>query len=208
MIMQNDGDLSYESQKGAVVVEFALVALLLFVLLAGAFDYGMAWRAGLAINEGARTGARVGSAVGDAVDPDSEKALADYYALTGARSALQSSGKLDNVERVVIFRATSPEGGVPLECKTQSNPSRPCNIIDGATFRGSLSESQFRDDGCLRTTSYARRWCPGTRNSIQLEAEYFGIWIRYREDHHFPIVGSETMIERQAVMRIEPQLNG
>lgn len=188
-----------------MLVEFALVGMLLFALLAGAFDYGMAWRAGLAIHEGARTGARVGSALGDTVDSDTGHALADYYALTGARSALQSSGKLDNVQRVVIFQATSPEGTVPEECKTQMNPSRPCNIIDGHTFR-TLSQSQFRSDGCLSSTAYARRWCPRGRTSVQLGADYFGIWIQYREDHHFPIVGSHRMIERQAVMRIEPQV--
>lgn len=193
-------------ERGAVLVEFALVAMLLFVLGAGAFDYGMAWRAGLTVNEGARTGARVGSAMGNLEDSGSGKALADYYALSGARAALESSGRLADVERVVIFRSTTADGVVPAECKTQTNPNRPCNIIDGAVFRGGLSEGHFRTDGCLTSTSYARRWCPANRNSVQLTAEYFGIWIRYRENHFFPVIGSHTMIERQAVMRIEPQI--
>lgn len=47
----------------------------------------------MAVNEAARTGARTGSGVG----PDR---LADYYALSGAKSALESSGKLDRVQRV------------------------------------------------------------------------------------------------------------
>ena len=64
-------------ERGAMLVEFAFVAMFLVVLVAGTFDYGFAWRSGLAVNEGARAGARVGSG-------QSLSRGADYYA-GGAR---------------------------------------------------------------------------------------------------------------------------
>lgn len=189
-------------ESGAAVVEFALVGLFLFVLVGAAFDYGMAWRTGLGINEASRTGARVGSAMGD-------QPSTDYYILSGAKSALESSGKLDGVERVVIFRSAVADGTIPAVCKTATSTSQECVIVDGATFQGEWSLSDFNsgagEDGCFNLALSAN-WCPGDRESAQLDADYLGVWIRYRQDHFFPISGDRVMIERQSIMRLEPRV--
>lgn len=189
------------NERGAGLVEFALVALLLFVLSGGAYDYGQAWRSGLAINEAARTGARVGSAMG------SDRA-ADFYALSGLKAALQASGRLDDVERIVVFRADAANGRVPDACKTQNSGAN-CQIIQGAAFRTSWESTTPAANatttaGCLNVAS-SKAWCPTARKDDQVVAEYYGIWIRYRHHFLFPVVGSSTTIERVAVMRIEPR---
>jgi len=188
-------------ERGAGLVELSLVALLLFTLLAGTFDYGFGWRSGLAANEGVRTGARVGSSAG-------RERGADYVALSGMKAALSASGLLDGVQRVVVFRASSEDGSVPAGCKTGSGPN--CQVIDGNQFRTNWEaltvESATTDSGCLHIASH-QAWCPTTRNTAQATAEFYGVWVQVRHDYLFPIIGDDVLIERSAVMRIEPEVN-
>lgn len=190
-----------DGEHGAVLIEFAFVAMFLVVLLMGAFDYGQGWRAGLAVNEASRTGARVGSAMG-------RDRLADYYILSGAKAALESSGRLDRVERVVIFQAANPHGRVPETCKTAPtvSASTRCNIMTGAEFRSDWTESNFHGTtGCYTGAPTNRqRWCPNSRNPAQASADYVGIWITYDHAHTFTFLDDATTVSRQTVMRIEP----
>lgn len=187
-------------EGGAVLIEFALVAMFLVVLMMGAYDYGQGWRAGLAVNEATRTGARVGSAMG-------RDRLADYYILSGAKAALDSSGRLGSVERVVIFRATSANGRVPDACKsaTTIGTGTHCNVMTGDEFRGAFTESNFHaTTGCFIGPATRQRWCPNARSQVQASADYVGIWITYTHDHHFGFLSESSTVARQTVMRLEP----
>lgn len=187
-------------ERGAVIVELAIVSLFLITLFAGTYDYGQAWRSGLAINEATRTAARVGSARGKARD-------ADYAALSGAKSALLSSGKLDQVERVVIFKANADDK-VPEVCKTGT--SSLCQVLTGAQFRSNWEASAYTAvtdaNGCL-TVATSKNWCPTTRVTVQNTADYYGIWIKMRHPFEFPILGSGTDVARTAIMRLEPEVS-
>ena len=80
----SDGDLRGRGgwrERGAALIEFAFVCMLLVTLVAGAWDYGRGWRAGLSATEAARTGARVGSGQGKFIQ-------ADFAALTGGALVL------------------------------------------------------------------------------------------------------------------------
>lgn len=55
-------------QRGAVVVEFALVCLMLLVLLAGTTEFGRAWFTVHMLSSAAREGARVGALMGGGAD--------------------------------------------------------------------------------------------------------------------------------------------
>lgn len=190
-------------ERGSALVELAVVALFIFSLSAAAFDYGSAWRASLAVNEAARTAARVGSAAGPT-------RAADYNALSGAKSALASSGRLDDVTRVVVFRSTALDGKVPSACKTGISTS--CHILTGAQFRSNWQSQSVTDatdaDGCLKIAT-SKGWCPlatTPRNNVQTSAEYYGVWIQLRHQFDFPIVGAGQTIERTTTMRLEPKV--
>lgn len=187
------------NQRGAALVEMALVALLLCTLSAGAFDYGMAWRAALATNEAARTAARTGSALG----PNPQ---ADWYALSGARAALKNSKQLNNVTKVVIFKSATADGAPPAECLTATSSSQPCTMINGSQFQGMTASSFHATTGCF-TVASIKNWCPSSRNNVQLSADYYGIWIQVRYGHTFRILTSQTLIARDAVMRLEPTVS-
>ncbi len=199
-----------DGERGAGLVEFAFVAIVLVIIAAGTFDYGMAWRTGLAINEAARTATRVGSALGpdDATGPsDPDSRQSDYFAMSGAIAALDNSGELNNVTRVVIFRSDTADGVVPSACKTATSTAAPCTIMTGAQFR-LLTQPNTVDavTGCPKSAT-ATNWCPNQRTNVQLNAEYYGVWIRVRHDNTFNLISSGENIDRQAVMRIEPKVS-
>jgi Flp pilus assembly protein TadG len=195
-------------ERGAVTVELAVVAILLLTLVAGTFDYGFAWRTGLAGNEAARTGARVGSS----------QALsrgADYYALNGLRASLRSSGVMDDVRKVVIFKSTTADGEVPTSCLNPS-PTGTCNVLTGAQL-DALTVSSFNltiptdgssptGTGCLTTSAAMRAgWCPNARSNNQdTGADYYGVYVELFYDNQFSILGNGTAVKRTAVMRLEP----
>ena len=187
----------HRHERGAVLVEFATVAIFLVVLLAGAFDFGMAWRAGLGVTESARAGARVGSSGGKAT-------AADRDLLLSAQAALASSGLLDQVDMVIIYNATT-NAVVPTACKTGSGATLTCNSYTGAQFRGIVAAAPLDATGCI-VASTRKGFCPlnTARSNIQLTASYLGVWVRVRYDYEFGILGSARMIERTAIMRIEP----
>lgn len=193
------GRRAARNERGAVLVEMAVVALLLVTLLAGTFDYGMAWRVGLATNEASRTAARVGSA-------RSAERDADYAALSGAKAALDASGQLDKVQRVVIFRSLSANGRMPQSCRTGSGTG--CQVITGDQFRTAWEtrtmDQATHPNGCLRVAT-SRSWCPTSRINAQSSADHYGVWIMLRQDHRFPIMGDGVDIERTTVMRLEPK---
>ena len=182
-------------QSGTAVVELTFVALFLITMVAGTWNYGMGWRSGMRATEAVRTGVRTGSAMGT-------QQLADWYALSGARASIQSSGSLANVNRVVIFRSDTANGSIPADCKTATTTSSKCNIIEGAAFTA-MADTSFDSNGCL-TTATVSNWCPASRIDVQLTAEYYGMWIQLTQPLDFKMLGSSITIQRQAVMRLEP----
>lgn len=187
-----------DSEKGAVMVEFAVVALMLVALVAGTFDFGMAWRTGLEVNEGARSGARVGSGQGT-------NTTADFSVVTSVQATLDSSGLLPNVERLIIYHSDTPDGAVPPACM-EPVPGGPCTVLDGAQVRafptteiGTINV----ETGCIIDSLHSS-WCPASRNSVQLSADYLGVSIKVRHAYTFKLLGDSTAVERSAVMRLEP----
>ena len=188
------------AQRGAGLVELALVALILVTMVGATFDYGRAWRGGVAATEGVRTAARIGSNGG-------KDRAADFNSLSGMKSALTASGLIDGVERVVVFRTDDPDGEIPTVCKTGT--SSVCQIIPGNAFRTSWETDSVtaatQTNGCLNIAT-SRNWCPTTRITTQATSEYYGVWIQVRHEYIFPIIGDDVTIERTAVMRLEPEV--
>lgn len=183
-------------ERGASLVELAFVCLFIITILAGTYDFGQGWRAGLATNEASRTAARTSSAMG-------KKWYADWYGLSGAKAALANSGMLKYVERVVVFKADNANGSVPTECTTATSTTQLCNIITGAQFRAMVQGNFNTTTGCM-TTAQVRNWCPSSRNNVQLTSDYYGVWINVQVPKMFKFLGQKTSVTRETVMRLEP----
>lgn len=100
------------SERGASLVEAAIVAPVLILLAFGAAEFGFVFLDYLNVSSAAREGARVGSAVGDAVDADT--------LILGAIA--EATADLDNstIEAVWIF-----------EAKADGDPIDNC-VVDGS----------------------------------------------------------------------------
>ncbi len=199
-------------ERGLAVVEFAFVGLILLVIVAGAIDFGLAWRSGLALTDASRNGARVGSSM--AKNPS-----ADYSVLSSVRASLESAGKLDATQVVVLYRSTTANGRPPSECITApyTTGSADCIVMTGAQLNGiGPGNFSFVDDGDATTpptgtgcasSNYTRRtasWCPSQRLNALTNAHYIGVFVRMRHDNLFKVLGASRMVERYAVMKLEP----
>ena len=103
--------LRLEDEEGASLVEFTVIAVLLFTLLFGIIEFGFAFRDRLTIANATQSAARVGAAMGD--DPQADMAV--LGALETSLNTLPNSG-VGIVRYVDIFRAKAdgtPDGGCP-----------------------------------------------------------------------------------------------
>jgi Flp pilus assembly protein TadG len=72
----------WRCEEGSELIEFALVAPVLILLLAGIFDFGMMFRSFEAVTNAAREGARVGVLPGYA-NADVQTRVNDYLTVSG-----------------------------------------------------------------------------------------------------------------------------
>jgi hypothetical protein len=187
-------DLS-RRERGAVIVEAALVFPILVVLALGVGEYGVAWRDRLTVQTAVRSSARVGSSLGQ--DPQ-----ADYNALQTLSSAF---GKipLAAISKVIIYKSTAANGQVPNLCISNGSQAGICNVYTSANL--SAPSSSF---GC-GAGALDLSWCPTTRVIDQGAAagpDYMGVWISVNRTYMSGLFGTNGYkITDWAVFRLEPQ---
>ena len=205
--------------RGAAAVEFALVALLLFTLLFGIIEFGLAIRDKIGVTSAVRTGGRVASAEPKACDLGSpgcgsdsvmdtpngvssmvrDGALATTAALTGIPE--------DSIQQLWIYEAgadghpTTATLGTPSSCTTKCVWYRyqPDYVwTDPAT--GLSVTGRFRyQNGSWRSTQINA--CPGVNGTS------VGVYLKVR--HEFilggVIGGASVDLSDYAAFRFEPQ---
>lgn len=209
---------------GGLTLEMAIITPVLFLILVGVLECGLAWRDSLSLSNAVRSSARVASSAGD----DSS---ADHQALVALSSALEGLPSTE-IRFVVVYDATggsganaSIGGAVPEACKstgatTSSVGGHPgvCNIYSGewirtvfdpedtSPFEGQTGSAS--NPGCASTRA-DRAWCPLQREADQRAAggpDYVGVYVA---TNHGWVTGAfgESGLDMQdnAVMRIEPQ---
>lgn len=100
-----------KQERGATLIEMALVMPILLAILIGIFEVGGAFRDYLTTSHAAREGVRLLSAVGD--DPE-----ADCSALLAAVETMTLTGDFDKLDRIEIYQANS--NGDPILSKTNT----------------------------------------------------------------------------------------
>ena len=187
-------------ERGAILVEFALVATFLCLLAFGVTEIGSAWQDRLNVQTASRAGARVASGL-------TTDASADYETLLAVRSALQDIGP-SNIQYVVVYRSATADGAVPVGCvsatgvvASSNTATAKCNAYTGAQVLA-MTASQF---GC-GTGKLDNTWCPTTRqNLLSVGTDYLGVWIRVKRTNTTKVLGSGvTSITDSSVMRLEP----
>lgn len=185
-----------DGERGVALVEFAIVVLFLFSLSMGMVEYGLAYQGQENTLGATRAGVRASAGLGS-------NRYADYEGLASLKADLASSGMLDKVELVVVYKSETANGQPPALCITGAAAStQKCNIYDQADISG-LNKTTFGTNGCS-TASVSNGWCPTARTDDQRTADYVGVYVRIRHGFITKFFGSGMAIAQRSVMRIEP----
>ncbi len=193
-----------DRERGSSLVEAAIVAPLVFLLIYGVMETGYAFFGRETVNNMSVVGARSGS--GEAND-----VLADYAILQSVKSGATGIGT-NRITMVVVYRATSPDERVPTACKTGS-------VTNTASIRGcnrylsgdlALAADQF---GCVGppgpTTKKDNYWCPTTRKTALQGSngppDYIGVYVEAEHQNLTGLLGDSFTFTTDTVIRIEPR---
>jgi len=192
------------SDRGAVLVELALVTPLLFTLLIGIFEFGQAWRERAALHSGVRSAMRI-------VTNSGADRQADKFALQSF-IAIMSQSKALTIQKVVIYKASNADGS-PLDssCLTSNTPSAAysCNVYTSTQLNNPLLGFNFTGttDCSPASTAWDYLWCPLSRISTQGdEPDYVGVYVVASYKSSTGLLPSTVTFTDRAVARIDPKV--
>ena len=195
-------DADGNRQRGAVLVEFVLIAPVLVLIVAAIFEFGLAFRDSMTLSNALRSGARVGSNAG-------RERQADYTILKSVEAAM-TEFPTARVERIIVYKASTTSSAVPTACLAISGSggvNGSCNVYQRSDLARPLTD--FGGTTSCSGTSPDRYWCPTSRQNQQaLGADYLGVWMQIRYEYVTNIFpGSGITITDSAIMRLEPRLS-
>lgn len=197
---------SARGDRGAALVEAALITPVFAILLFGIIEFGLTFRDYLTVANASRDGTRAASAFGD-------DTYADYNVLQVIRQSTKGF-RPNEIQRVIIFDA----GGVGGSVLSPSHPAHAClnrtsglpdicNVYGASAL--SLPKSSF---GCRPEQNLDRYWCPARLNGqdgrevrASVGPDYVGVYVQTRHNFITGLFGSGLNLEDELVMRIEPQ---
>ncbi len=195
----------HRADRGAVLLEFMLVAPFLLLMAFGTAEMGLAWVANNRIEGSTSTATRIGASSGSLAE-------ADRNILVSLQSSLPAEA-LANLDRVIVFKPTNADGGVPATCikpagsTDQTGVPGQCNTYSGATVRGVSSSSMTGFGGA--PTALDRFWAPATRkDSLAGPPDYIGVWVRTTYGNQTNTYFGDFTITKTSIYRIQPDING
>lgn len=182
-------------ERGAAMVEVAIVTPLLMLLVLGAAELGLRVETSQTVVNATRSAARVASSAGD-------DRLADYDVLATLDAALASVDDAD-VERIIVFKPQA-DGSLSLLCRLGSVPGE-CNHYSGSDLN--TPPSAFAGVNSCLLGSPDIDWCPIDRETEQaVGTDWIGIRIEVRHTSLAPFLADRTVADT-TVMRLEPRFN-
>ncbi len=186
-----------ERERGAALVEMALVLPFLVLMAFGMVEAGMGWRNAITVTSAARQGARVSSHLG--VNPQ-----ADREGLLAVEAVMGSD--MDQVELVIFYEATA-NGDMPAGCLATSISGK-CNRYTPAMIGDLGNDASW---GC---SGHDSAWCgdadlvaSGRVDNVRT-ADHLGVYIQFQHEYFTGILpGTAPVIKRQTIMRIEPKVD-
>jgi len=194
-------------ERGASLVEAALVTPVFFLLIFSLIEFGLLFRDSLTTTNAAHQGARSISVAGQAPE-------ADYGVLQAVERGLGAINPKD-LDFVVVFRADGPDDVVPAACLNASQPllspsqtSPACNRYLPADLDRALDDAAGNDAGNFRcgTNAVDRFWCPTDRETnIASGVEYAGLHVQTRHRFVTGLYGDGKVLSTTRIVRLEPE---
>lgn len=187
-------------ERGAVIVELAMIVPILLTLVLGMFEIGMAWSSSQTVVQASRSGARTVSQLGTF-------GAADQQAVLAVITTFQDD--VADIQRIIVFDA-SGGGDLPAACDVWVTPTgQNCNVYTAGDFAVADDPDHFDENGAGAGcgTGASANWCPdGDRSDSQLTATEVGVFVQFEADRASGLFGSSPFdISRSTVMRIEPR---
>jgi len=202
----------FRGDAGVAVIESALVAPVLLVIVFGILEFGLVYRDYLTVTDAASDAAKVGSIQGPYPTTDGE--TADFSIVKNARQNL-SNLKVQSVERVVVFKASPPGLGsaidqVPEVCKTGAygpNSAAKCNVYSGTEAFLAIqadNDDYFRCGGS--GAGFSCGWNPADRSDGPTwdDIDYLGVYVKVNHDMLTGFFGDDFTVDYAAIARLEP----
>jgi Flp pilus assembly protein TadG len=204
-------------ERGGAIVELALALPILAILVLGIAEYGTIWQQQSTLTRAAQSAARTGAGQGTL-------RMADYNAIQQMEAGLAGIDNIE-VERVVIYRADTADGGVPATCKNMAitddlnakgNSGSHCNVYSPAqvAFEGSVL-SHFGTNASSPPTcaanSWDHFWCPlgRSRGSDITDPDYLGVYVNTTYTPMTSLLGTpEIDIDADVAFRLDPCITG
>lgn len=193
-----------QRERGAAVVEAALIAPIFLLVLFGVIEISSYIFDVNAARNGARDGAREASTWASG-------SLADQNALLKARRSLGGMSK--RVDAVIVFKATGPKTPVPPSCVTalqsgDAGVAGLCNIYRAVQVVNP-DELNFGApaENCAGVGQWDRCWPSITRNDVLTEVsrpDFVGVYVRARHKGVTGIIPQMTLTAT-SVIPIEAQ---
>ncbi|HIE21192.1 MAG TPA: pilus assembly protein [Acidimicrobiia bacterium] len=173
-----------DRERGAALVEFALILTFLLMLSLGAFEYGMAFRDWLSVSAATREGVRVASAAGDTPG-------ADCVILEATAGALRA---ISNGEIAEVWIYKSDTTGAVTARQQRYRPALPSD--DPATLQ------------CNTWYPIMLAWPESSRDNDGGTRDWVGVRVRF--DHewitNFLWWNGSVRWTDDAVMHLEPAM--
>ena len=220
--------LRRRSQRGAALVEAAIITPVLFTIIFGAIEYGLMFKDSLTLSNATRAGARIGSIDGNNQYTD--------YDIVNAVTASLGAANVTNTQYLIIYKATptvaggAPLNAPPLDCLNAAalvtttggvsgTNGAYCNIYGGgylATFNSS-AKSTFGACPSV-STGPDHFWCPvgtatpgtgrqvlqSTSSTADGGPDYVGVYIKITHKALTGLVTNNKALSDNTVQRIEP----
>ena len=150
------------NEQGSTILEFALVAVVLFVLIFGLIEGGLLVRARNAMNSTADEAARRGAIAAN--DPAADWMILQQLRARGALAAA-------DVNYVVVYLAADGAALPSETCLAGTPVDGECNVYERADFEIAASAFNCSDAGL------DANWCPTDRAADTTAFESLGVWI-------------------------------
>jgi len=182
-------------QKGAALIEFAMLLPLFVLLLFGTVEMGLALKSQLTMSSAVNSSARIGSVLGE--DPRADIAVLDAVA-----AGLVGAADPGVIQKVIIYQSdlngnsTGAENQYVYDDTDPTCPWVPCPDPDNPSFGGYGNPSG---------------WAPDTRITALPSPDILGVQIQYRHlwvTNVMPFMSSPANWNADARLRLEPNVYG
>lgn len=184
-----------KSERGASLVEFAMITPLLMILIFGIVEMGLAFRDRLTVASAVQSSARIGSVLG--TDADS-----DYATLQAVTAGLNGQLEPTSLTGVIIYRSDETGAFFPADANHYVyDPGNPACPWDPCPLPGPDFEGYGMPSG----------WEPSARNTTLPNPDILGVRVLY--DHNWvttimPFMSTPASWTEDARVRLEPDLFG